>query len=272
VTELPIGLRSQLEQWELRADGAAIHGSGSLVLAVRTADAAPAVLKISSDAASEHEHLVLRRWAGDGAVRLLRADPHHRAILLERLWPQSLDTLPDIEAGEIVASLYRRLHVPALPQLATLTSYVEQWTRDFETLPRSAPIPHRLVEQAITLSRDLTADSAVGTVLHGNLHYGNVLAADREPWLAIAPKPMNGDPHYEVAPMLWHRWGELTGHIRHGVRSRLHTLVDVAGLDEERARAWVIVRVVHEATRELGGDPDGARLTKFVALAKAVQD
>src|SRR6185312_5890231 len=90
-----------------------------------------------------------------------------------------------------------------------------------------------------------------------------VLAADREPWLAIAPRPMNGDPHYEVAPMLWHRWNELTGNIRDGVRRRFYTLVDAANLDEERARAWVIVLVVRYAIR------DPANLTKYVALAKA---
>ena len=106
-------------------------------------------------------------------------------------------------------------------------------------------------------------------VVHGDLDYRNVLAADREPWLVIAPKPMNGDPHYELAPMLWNRWDELAGNIRDGVRRRFYTLVDAAGLDEERARAWVVVRVVQEATRELA-NPTG--LTKYVALAKAVQD
>jgi streptomycin 6-kinase len=277
VTELPSGLLrqvgSQLDQWDLRADGAATQGSGPLIVPVRTADAAPAVLKIGpADAESEHEHLVLRRWAGDGAVRLLRADPHHRALLLERLRPETLDRLPDIDACEIVAGLYGRLHVPALPQLRTLTSAVEHWIREFEALPRSAPIPHRLVEQAITLGRDLTAEPGRDTVVHGDLHYGNVLAADRAPWLAISPKPMNGDRHYEVAPMLWRRWDELTGHVRYGVRSRFHTVVDVAGFDEDRARAWVIVRVVHEAIRELGRAADAARLTMLVALAKAVQD
>ena len=100
------------------------------------------------------------------------------------------------------------------------------------------------------------------------------LAADREPWLAIAPTPMNGDPHYELAPMLWNRWDELTGHIRDGVQRRFYALVDAAGFDEERARAWVVVRVVREATRELTNDPhaDATRLTKYVALAKAVQE
>jgi streptomycin 6-kinase len=149
--------------------------------------------------------------------------------------------------------------------LRTLTSYLEQWTRDFEALPRSAPIPHRLVEQAIALGRDLAAEPGA-SVVHGNLHYENVLAADREPWLAIAPRPVNGDPHYEIAPMLWTRWDELAGNIRDGVRRRFYTLVDAAGFDEERARAWVVVRVVQQATR------DPMSLTKYVALAKAVQD
>ena len=141
-----------------------------------------------------------------------------------------------------------------MPQLPTLTSSVERWTSDFEALPRSAPIPHRLVEQAIALSGELAAGPA-DTVVHGNLDYESVLAADREPWLAIAPKPMNGDSHYELAPMLWSRWDELTGNVRDGVRRRFYWLVDAAGLDEERARAWVVVRVVREAIRDLANPP-----------------
>jgi streptomycin 6-kinase len=268
--------RHTLDQWELSPDGPMVHRPGFVVLPVRTSDGTPAVLKIGvADAESEHEHLVLRRWGGEGVVRLLRADPHRHAVLLERLHLPSLETLPDIEACEVVAGLYRRIHVPALPQLRSLTSIVEQWTRDFEALPRGAPIPRRQVEQAMTLSRDLIGDeSGSSAVLHGNLHYGKVLAADREPWLAISPKPVNGDPHYELAPMLWHRWDELTGYIRHGVRNRLYTLADVAGLDEDRARAWAVVRVVHEATHELGNGPpaDATTLTKYVTLAKALQD
>jgi streptomycin 6-kinase len=264
VAELANVTETQLQRWDLRRDGEPTRGAGSMVLPVRTADGAPAVLKIGE---SEHEHLALRRWGGDGAVRLLSADPPHRALLLERVHPETLDTLPDVEACEVIAGLYRRLHVPALPQLRTLTSYLEQWLHDFEALPRNAAMPHRLVEQAVALSRDLAADpDSTGRLVHANLHYGNVLAADREPWLAIAPRPINGDPHYEIAPMLWNRWAELSGHIRDGVQRRFYALVDAAQFDEDRARAWVLIRVVREAVR------DPAQLTKYVALAKAVQD
>jgi streptomycin 6-kinase len=249
-------------EWELRADGDAVSGSRSVVLPVRTADGTSAALKVGS---SEHEHLVLRRWNGDGAVRLLRADPHRAALLLERLQPESLVGLSDVDACEVVAGLHRRLHIPAMPQLPTLASLLEQWADDFASLPRSAPIPHRLVEQAIGLCRELARDRG-DRVLHGDLHYGNVLAADREPWLAISPKPLNGDPQFELAPMLWHRWDELADSVRFGVQRRFYALVDAAGFDEDRARGYVLVRVVRQATL----DPDN--LTRYVALAKAVQD
>ncbi|WP_235892634.1 aminoglycoside phosphotransferase family protein [Mycolicibacterium hodleri] len=275
MTELPSGVRNQLEQWDLSADGPMTRGTSSMVLPVLASDGTSAVLKLGSpDAESEHEHLVLRRWGGDGAVRLLRADPRHRALLLERLRPDDLGPLWDVEACEVVAALYQRLHVPALPQLRSLTSDVELWIGDFEQLPRSAPIPRRLVEQAIGLSRDLTAERSGAVVLHGDLHYGKVLAGDRAAWQAIGPKPVNGDPHFEIAPMLWHRWDEFAGNIREGVRTRFHALVDAAGLDEARARSWTLIRVVHEATRVLGdrAQADSAALTRYVALAKAVQD
>jgi streptomycin 6-kinase len=251
-----------VDEWRLRPGGDAIQGPHTLVMPVQTGEGAGAVLKIGD---SEHEHLVLRRWNGDGAVRLLRADPHRRALLLEQLRPGSLSGLPDVDACEIVVGLYRRLHIPAMPQLPSLSALLEQWADGFAALPRSAPVPHRLVEQAVALCRDLAA-APNDHVLHGNLHYDNVLAADREPWLAIAPRPINGDPAFELAPMLWHRWDQLGANVRFGVQRRFYTLVDVAGLDEDRARAWAIIRVVLAATR------DPANLTKYVALAKAVQD
>jgi streptomycin 6-kinase len=134
-----------------------------------------------------------------------------------------------------------------------------------------------MVEQAISLGRAFLQDEAsVGRIIHGDLHYENVLAADREPWLLIDPKPMSGDPHYEVAPMLWNRWDELQGQVRDGVRRRFHTIVDAAGLDEDRARDWVVVRMMHNAmwAIEDGIETDSDRewLTICVALAKAVQD
>jgi streptomycin 6-kinase len=254
------------------------------VLPVR-ADGTEAVLKVGfHDDESEHEALVLQHWGGRGAVRLLRADPRRRALLLERLDTRDLDELWDVEACEVVGGLYGRLHVPAPPQLRTVASYVQRWTAALAGLPRDAPIPRRLVEQARSLAADLTADTTgAGRIVHGDLHGANVLAADREPWLVIDPKPMSGDPHYEPAPLLWNRWDEVvaSGHVRDAVRRRFHAVIDAAGLDEDRARDWVVVRMVvnahwsvedaHRADRALDAE-QRAWITRCISIAKAVQD
>ena len=275
VDALPGIVEATMRQWTIRADGDPTYGHCSLVIPVRTAEGAAAVLKIGfPDEESEHEHLALRRWGGRGAVRLLSADPHHRALLLERLETADLTGIPEAQACRVVADLYRSLHVPALPSLRSLVSYVERWTADLAALERSAPIPRRLVEQAVALGRDLSADAAVpDRVIHTDLHYGNVLSG-RGTWLAIDPKPVNGDPHYEVAPMLWNRWDEICGDVRDGVRRRLATLVDAAGFDEHRARSWAVVRMVHNAMWAVQDGPraDPAWLTICIAVAKAVQD
>lgn len=273
VDALPAVVRDLTGQWELRVDGAPMHGNCSLVLPVRTGAGVAAMLKIGfPEPESEHEHLALRRWNGDGTVSLLSADPHRRALLLERLGERDLTAVDDVEACRIVAALYRRLHVPAMPQLRSLSSSIERWNAELVALPRSAPIPHRLVEQAIALGRDLVTDRAVPErVLHTDLHYANVLAGQRQPWSVIDPKPVNGDPHYELAPMLWNRWDEIAHDVREGVRRRFWTLVDEAGLDEERARDWVIVRMVHNAMWAVQEQADPSWLTVCIAVAKAVQ-
>ncbi|MCD6640591.1 MAG: aminoglycoside phosphotransferase family protein, partial [Nocardioides sp.] len=135
---LPALTRALLEEWDLRPVGAALHGWCSLVVPVADGTAQRAALKISYDGDDEslHEGLTLQRWAGRGAVRLLRADPHRRALLLEWLPGPDLSDAWDLEACEVVAGLYAHLHVPAPPQLRTLPSYAEQWLADLSALGR----------------------------------------------------------------------------------------------------------------------------------------
>lgn len=285
LARLPKLADEMLREWDLSEDGAPMHGFCSLVIPVCAASGQRAVLKIAYDGddESQYEHLALQRWHGNGAVRLLRAAPGQRAMLLERLHGRDLRSVSETEACEVVAGLYPRLHVPAHPQLRTLTSYVERWAGALKAMPAGAPIPRRLVEQTIALARDFVSDEASsGTTIHGDLHSGNVLAAEREPWLAIDPKPMSGDRHYEVAPMLWNRWDELvaSGDVRSAVRRRFFLLVDGAGFDETRARDWVIVRMVlnaHWTIEDADGsgtalsDADQQWITRCIAIAKAVQ-
>lgn len=294
VEALPRTVETLLEEWTVRRDGEAMHGECALVLPVRTADGVEAVLKVGFvDEETRHEHLTLSAWDGRGAVRMLRADPARGALLLERAGPAALSSLPVLEACEVVAGLYGTLHRPAPRRLVALSSLVARWTDELAAAEATVPAPRRLVQQAVSLGRDLAADPDTdGVAVHTDLHDANVLASRRgapggadpsAPWLAIDPKGISGDPHYEPAPLLWNRWDEVLAarDVRFAVRRRFHTVVDAAGLDEDRARDWVVVRMMHNAlwavqdAQRLGrplttGDRDWS--TTCVTVAKAVQD
>jgi streptomycin 6-kinase len=278
---LPKLTRDLLDEWELRVAGTSSYGNCALVVPVLTRDRQSAVLKVQFPHwEAETEHLALRAWAGNGAVQLLRADPRRFAMLLERLQPRDLTTIDALDACEIVGSTYKRLHVAAGPQFRTLSGELGRWLERFRKLPASAPVPHRYVEQAISLSEDFVADPATdGRLIHTDLHYENMLAGDREPWLVIDPKPLSGDPHYEVAPLIWNRWDEVAAahDLRFAVRQRFWTTIDAAGFDEDRARAWVILRQMLNVlwTLESTTTDDSLPqdwLTRNIAIVKAIQD
>jgi streptomycin 6-kinase len=277
---LPRLVRDVLAEWSLTPDGTPNTGHGALVLPVLTGEGEAAALKFGwPHPEAEHEHLALRAWAGDGTVRLLRADPRRWVLLLERAEAGvDLDSLPVLEACEVIAGFYPRIHRPALPQLRLLSDQAARWSRGIPALREHRAVPRRYVEQAASLARDFASDPATdGTLIHTDLHFQNVLSAEREPWLVIDPKPLSGEPAYELAPLLWNRWDEVlaSGNPRWELLERFRTVVDAAGWDEERARAWVIVREVVNVMWALedGSDAgvDDDWVTRAVTIVKAVQ-
>lgn len=287
------GIAAELcAEWQLTRDGEPWHGQCSLVLPVRTRAGAAAALKIGFDGDDEAalESLALSRWAGRGAVDLLRADPHRRALLMERLGSADLSQLWDVAACELVGERYRTLHVPAGPQFDRLSQRLGAWEPELRSLMAGAPVPRRMVEHALSLLTDLRTDEACdGTLLHFDLHYGNVLttvaaqewSTDPTDWVVIDPKPVSGDPHAEVAPLLVNRFEELAGDVRGGLRRRFEAVVDAAQLEEDRARDWVIVRMMlniswtladlRAARRPGPGPADKEWITRCLTVAKAVQ-
>lgn len=289
VESLPGVLADLLDAWELQPDGPARTGQVAMVLPVRGPQREEWALKIGFvDVESAHEHLTLGAWDGRSAVRLVRAEPRRGALLLERAGPRDLTSLPVLRACEVVADLVEQLHVPAPGRLPPLSGLVARWSEDLQARGSRLPVPRRLVEQAVALGRAFASDPRTdGVTLHGDLHDANVLASRRgdglDEWLAIDPKGISGDPHYEPAPMLWNRWDEIlaANDVRFAIRRRFHTLVDVAGLDEERARDWVVVRTMNAAlgtvqAADLALRDVDARdrqwITTCITIAKAVQD
>lgn len=279
---LPGLLLSLLDDWQLEPVGQSEHGHCAVVVPVRLhGDGREAVgpsgegmLKVTwphPEAATEA--LALHTWNGHGAVRMVRADPARFALLLERLYTRDLTTVDVDEACAVIGDLLAVLRRPAHPRLPSLASYARRQAADLRDAPDV--IPRRFLEQAAALANELALRSpAEERLLHKDLHYTNVLAAQRTPWLAIDPKPMAGDVAFEVAPALWNRPHELgTGSsVRWSLRRRLDIICERAGIDEGRARAWTIVREADNAL-EAANHPSGRdRVSLAVAIIKAMND
>jgi streptomycin 6-kinase len=236
-------------RWGLRVTGDPMHGYMALVVPVLRGDARYA-LKVSwIDHETVNEAAALALWDGGGAVRLLDADEEAGALLLEWLDPRR--SLAEADLGVAVPAagrLLRRLAVPVPAQWAARpVPGLRRWALDLAAeLPRrwraaGQPFPGRRLDAAADVATAL-APRAGGLLANRDMHYHNVLAGEREPWLVIDPKVMRGDAEFGLAPLLWRRLGEAGGPA--GLRRRFDVLVDEAGLDAELARGWTLLRAV----------------------------
>ncbi|WP_051452006.1 aminoglycoside phosphotransferase family protein [Actinospica robiniae] len=252
ISALPDTVNELLGRWELEPDGVAGNGYNGLALPVlRKAEPGRpqrerCVLKVSwpEESAAGHEALALAIWDGHGAVRLLATSPTEGALLLERAESgKPLSSGPLEKAVPAAGRLLRRLAVPAPNgprQLAEVAAEIRDNVRTrWEALGR--PLAEQQISQACELADGLSRRTGTLLVNH-DLHYDNVLAAEREPWLAIDPKVYIGDPEYQAAQLLWARLDEMDG--PRELKAHSGALVDAAELDPELTRAWIVVRCV----------------------------
>lgn len=255
---LPALVATCAEQWSLQVGAPFAGGEVAWVAPVERADGSPAVLKLSfPEAESEGEAAALACWAGDGAVRLLAADAERRALLVERCEPGTqLWAEPDgEETTRTAAALLRRLWRPPPPnhRFRLLADVAAAWA---EALPaaweqKGRPYARPLLDEAVAFLREAGPDQGEPVLLHQDFHGGNVLRAEREPWLAIDPKPLVGERDFDTASLLRDRRWELRVEPRpeRRLRRRLDQLAAELGLDRERVRGWGIAHA-------LAWDPD----------------
>ncbi|MCC5575382.1 hydroxyurea phosphotransferase [Microtetraspora sp. AC03309] len=259
IAALPDLAADFMDRWQLRADGPPSHGAVALVLPVVRADGAPAALKLQPvDEETRGEPVALRAWDGDGAVRLMHDATESGAMLLERLdASRPLSTVhDDMAAVRILSELLARL--VALPAPEGLRRLADVAAAMLEQLPWALarlpdPSDRRLLDTCAGAVRDLLGEAG-DRLLHWDLHYDNVLAprpssSAREPWLAIDPKPLAGDPGFELLPALGDRWDEIvaSGDVARAVRRRFDLMTEILGLDRRRATGWTLGRVLQNA-------------------------
>ena len=137
---------------------------------------------------------------------------------------------------------------PAPPDLRCLadeadrlrTSITAMLGRTPDVLPRA--VADRAVETLETCAAQVRSDPGPLKVVHGDLHYENVLhALPGQPprWVAIDPLPVAGCPEWEVAPVIRNRWDDAaaTGDPERALRRRFDIVCERAALDRHLAQA-----------------------------------
>ena len=243
------------EEWGLQLGEPYVRGAAGYAVRADLRDGTPAVLKlVYPDRESEHEADALELLDGDGAVRLLARSDDGCAMAIERCEPGTqLAAAVDAEAAlDVLIELLPRLWKPAADPFHTLADEAAWWAsylpHEYEQAGR--PFERRLLDAALGALTELPDTQGEQVLLHQDLHGENVLAAQREPWLVIDPKPLVGEREFAVAPIV--RSSEL-GHSRRAALHRLRRLTAELGLDHDRARAWTIAQTVAWARDERRG-------------------
>jgi streptomycin 6-kinase len=261
-------------RWGLRLDGSPRAGEAGVVIPVRAADDSPVAMKLQMPGPGTTAAIIgLRAWSGRGMVRLLDSDEDRGVMLLERLHGErSLESVADDdEATLVVGQLLARLH--SVPPPAGV--------------PRLVAVVGEMVERAATAVNELTdhedrvrvlrwsrvvaelRHDAEERLLHWDLHFGNVLAGDRDPWLGIDPEPLVGDPGFDLWPALDSGWSQDTSFsgAADAVRRRFYLLTEVLQLDRDRAAGWTYARLMQNTLWDL---EDGR--TAVSPAAKLIDD
>ena len=252
IDELPSIVEACARRWSLTLGQPWTNSVASLTMPAER-DGEPVVLKIGiPDREGEFEAEALRRLDGNGAVRLLDDDPPTRAMLLEPCVPGTPLTEQDPDVAlDVLIGLMPRLWIPAGEPFRTLADeaadLIVEMREDWVRTGRS--VDEALIDAAQEAFEFLVPTQGEQVLVNQDLHADNVLAAEREAWLLIDPKPLAGEREFGVASIV--RGREL-GHSREAVLHRLDRLSDELELDRERVRLWTMA---HTMSWAFDGEP-----------------
>jgi streptomycin 6-kinase len=252
LSTLPETVRSLEVRWSLE-----VHrpfqpgGQTAWVAPARDAEGVDMVVKVAwPHIEAAHEADGLRQWEGNGAVLLYAVEEWRdtTALLLERCVPGTmLASRPEPEQDIVIAGLLRRLWLEPTHghPFRPLQLMCDTWADEFEEKigTGSATIDGGLAREGMALLRSLPGTSERSLLLCTDLHAENVLAAGREPWLVIDPKPHVGDPAYDVIQHLLN----CPQRLRADPRGLAFRMADLAGLDRRRVLLWLFARCVQES-------------------------
>ncbi len=234
---LPALIEAVTAEWSLTLGPPFRDAHLSFTAPVRGADGVSAVLKVQyPHRECIHEAVALEAWSGRGAVNLLQVDRRRHALLLEHCDPgHSLSSASS--ALDTLIHLVPRLWLVVDGPFDRLSDEARRWLARLQDPALRPGLDPRLADHAVGALRELASSQGEPVLLHQDLHSGNVLSANREPWLVIDPKPLVGEREFAVAPVV--RDAAL-GFSSAEVRHRFDRLCSEWNLDRDRARGWTI--------------------------------
>lgn len=253
-----------LSRWRLQPDGEPIFTRSGRLLPVRQ-DGVPAMLKIATEDEEQWGGLLMVWWDGDGAARVLAHDGE--ALLLERArdthaLAEMARNGGDEAADRIICRVAARLHAlrgRPLPDLIPLGVW-------FAPLAPAAGRHGGILARAAATTRGLLADEREVTVLHGDLHHGNVLDFGPRGWLAIDPKRLIGDRAFDFANLLRNPDPDAKV-VPERFARRVIVIANAAGIERQRLLRWTLAFAGLSAAWLLD-DGDSAELEVDLAVAR----
>ena len=193
----------------------------------------------------------LEHFGGQGMVRLFTADHDAGFMLLERIEPgEPLHGMKDdCRATSVFAEVTRRMR-KVTPGERSFPS-VSDWAKGFLRLRNrfegtTGPLPKSVVDRAEAMMTELIDSMSNPIVLHGDLHHWNILSSEREPWLALDPKGVIGEPEYEVGAWLRNPFPQILQepNLQGIMARRADQLVEELGFDRSRVVEWAYCQAV----------------------------
>jgi streptomycin 6-kinase len=202
----------------------------------------------------------LRAFGEDRAVRVLAVDPREPTALLERIQPAATlaSTASEDEAMVVVARLFRT-GWPAVPADSVATPVA-----GFASALESSDL-----RRARAMFSELLDDAAAPSLLHGDLHYDNIVTSDRADHLLIDPKGVIGDPAFDIGYLVSRPMPAARDRLplRTAIARRLAFLPDAIGLDRQRVASFAYVAAaLSVAWAREDGDPAVERFVEAMEL------
>jgi streptomycin 6-kinase len=262
------------DKWQFKAGECFSDAQFNVVLCAMKNDNTPVVFKCSvPNKEFVTEVHALKHYNGFGAAQLLESDIDAGAMLIEKINPGTLlESVTSIEdATKYAVDVCKKLHKP-IDENSLFPTLID-WFEGFDQRlyqkfnGTSGPFSKTLVEKAKSISAELSGSQTNIVLLHGDLHYANLLLSEGF-CTAIDCKGVFGESEFEI-PL-----PRITNPItKKKLLYRLDCFIEQSRFDKKRIHGWAFSKAVLAAWWTVEDSGSASDFTqKFLNVAEITQN